>query len=114
MALRLMSHLEEVTVEPPWTFGGGTVLMLRFDRFSKHIDLFVPDPQYLGYVNPRLGGPAEDLTSEYEENAQFIKLQLDAGEIDIVVGPAADRAELRGRRLPRANSPRRNARRGHC
>jgi len=86
-ALRLMSHLEEVTVEPPWTFGGGTVLMLRFDhRFSKDIDLFVPDPQYLGYVNPRLGGPAEDLTSEYEENAQFIKLQLEAGDIDVVVG----------------------------
>jgi Nucleotidyl transferase AbiEii toxin, Type IV TA system len=37
-------------------------------------------------VNPRLGGPAEDLTSEYEENAQFIKLQLEAGEIDVVVG----------------------------
>jgi hypothetical protein len=42
-----MSHQEEVTVEPPWTFGGGTVLMLGFDhRFSKDIDLFVPDPQY--------------------------------------------------------------------
>jgi hypothetical protein len=36
-------------------------------------------------VNPRLGGPAEDLTSEYEENARFIKLQLDAGEIGVVV-----------------------------
>ena len=86
-ALALMTHLEQVTVAPPWTFGGGTVLMLRFDhRLSKDIDLFVPDPQYLGYVNPRLGGPAEDLTAEYEENAQFIKLQLPAGEIDVVVG----------------------------
>jgi predicted nucleotidyltransferase component of viral defense system len=74
-------------VDPPWTFGGGTVLMLRFDhRFSKDIDLFVPDPQYLGYVNPRLGGLAEELTSEYEENAQFIKLQFKTGEIDVVVG----------------------------
>lgn len=82
-----MTHLESVTHEPAWTFGGGTVLMLRFDhRFSKDIDLFVPDPQYLGYVNPRLGGPAEDMTSEYEENAQFIKLQLEEGEIDVVVG----------------------------
>ena len=86
-ALDLMTHLERVTVAPPWTFGGGTALMLRFDhRFSKDIDLFVPDPQYLGYVNPRLGGPAEDLTADYEENAQFIKLQLSAGEIDVVVG----------------------------
>lgn len=86
-ALVLMSHLEQVTVQPQWTFGGGTVLMLRFDhRLSKDIDLFVPDVQYLGHVNPRLGGPAEGLTSEYEENAEFIKLQLPAGEIDVVVG----------------------------
>jgi predicted nucleotidyltransferase component of viral defense system len=86
-AMVLMSHLEKVTVNPPWTFGGGTVLMLRYDhRFSKDIDLFVPHPQYLGYVNPRLGGPAEELTGEYEENAQFIKLQFAAGEIDVVVG----------------------------
>ncbi|MDP9912364.1 hypothetical protein J2W27_004490 [Variovorax boronicumulans] len=81
-ALGLMSHLEHVTVQPQWTFGGGTVLMLRFDhRFSKDIDLFVPDLQYLGHVNPRLGGPAEDLTSEYEENAEFIKLEPEAIEI---------------------------------
>jgi predicted nucleotidyltransferase component of viral defense system len=87
--LVLMTHLEKETVHPPWTFGGGTVLMLRYDhRFSKDIDLFVPDPQYLGYVNPRLGGPAEELTSEYEESAQFIKLQFPAGEIDVVVGAA--------------------------
>lgn len=86
-ALGLMSHLEQVTFQPQWTLGGGTVLMLRFDhRFSKDIDLFVPDLQYLGHVNPRLGGPAEDLTSEYEENAEFIKLQLPMGEIDVVVG----------------------------
>lgn len=88
-ALVLMSHLEAVTVDPPWTFGGGTVLMLRYDhRLSKDIDLFVPDPQYLGHVNPRLGGPAEELTSEYEENAQFIKLQFASGEVDVVVGTA--------------------------
>lgn len=37
------------SIEPMWTFGGGTVLMLRYNhRFSRDIDLFVPDPQYLG------------------------------------------------------------------
>ena len=31
-----------------WTFGGGTVLMLRHNhRQSKDIDIFVPDPQSL-------------------------------------------------------------------
>jgi hypothetical protein len=102
-ALDLMTHLERVTANPPWTFGGGTVLMLRFDhRVSKDIDIFVPDPQYLGYVNPRLGGPAEELTSEYEENAHFIKLQLRGGEIDVVVGapltdPNVEIVEFEGR-----------------
>ncbi|TMG81556.1 MAG: nucleotidyl transferase AbiEii/AbiGii toxin family protein, partial [Betaproteobacteria bacterium] len=38
-----------------WSFGGGTVLMRRHGhRFSKDIDIFVPDPQWLGYLNPRL------------------------------------------------------------
>jgi predicted nucleotidyltransferase component of viral defense system len=86
-ALRLMDHLESETTNPPWTFGGGTVLMLRLGhRQSKDIDLFVPDPQYLGYVNPRLSDIAEEICSAYEENAEYIKLRLADGEIDIVVG----------------------------
>lgn len=88
-ALALMKHLEHETRNPPWTFGGGTVLMLRINhRQSKDIDLFVPDPQYLGYVNPRLSDAAEAITTEYEENAEYVKLMLPTGEIDIVVGTA--------------------------
>lgn len=88
-ALKLMAHLERQTHQPLWTFGGGTVLMLRIGhRQSKDIDLFVPDPQYLGFVNPRLSDTAEAVSSDYEENAEFIKLFLPAGEIDIVVGTA--------------------------
>lgn len=88
-ALGLMQHLEHVTHNPLWTFGGGTVLMLRINhRQSKDIDLFVPDPQYLGYLNPRLSDAAEAITTEYEENAEYIKLMLPTGEIDIVVGTA--------------------------
>lgn len=86
-ALALMKHLESMTVNPPWTFGGGTVLMLRIGhRQSKDIDLFVPDPQYLGYVNPRLSDVAEQVSSNYDENAEYIKLFLEKGVIDIVVG----------------------------
>jgi len=86
-ALKLMAHLEAETKAPIWTFGGGTVLMLRIrHRESRDIDLFVPDPQYLGYINPRLSDLAEGLSTSYEENAEFIKLFLPHGEIDIVVG----------------------------
>ena len=86
-ALKLMSHLEREVPDAPWTFGGGTVLMLRLaHRQSKDIDLFVPDPQYLGYINPRLSDAAEDISPDYEEAPEFIKLFLREGEIDVIVG----------------------------
>lgn len=86
-ALELMTHLEHHAPGLRWTFGGGTVLMLRINhRQSKDIDLFVPDPQYLGFVNPRLSEVAERVSTDYEESAEFIKLFLPAGEIDIVAG----------------------------
>lgn len=86
-ALTLTDHLATVVDGPVWTFGGGTVLMLRLNhRYSRDIDLFVPDPQYLGHVTPRLCDAAENLTSEYVEAAGYVKLLLPTGEIDIVVG----------------------------
>ena len=43
--LELMAHLEDRVPGVHWTFGGGTVLMLRMaHRQSKDIDLFVNDP----------------------------------------------------------------------
>jgi len=72
-------------VEPFWTFGGGTVLMLRYQhRLSYDIDLFVRDPQYLGYVNPRPSAIAESISDDYIEQANYIRLRLPEGEIDIV------------------------------
>lgn len=86
-ALTLTDHLATVIDKPMWTIGGGTVLMLRLNhRHSRDIDLFVPDPQYLGYVTPRLSDVAERLTTEYVEAAEYVKLLMPNGEIDIVVG----------------------------
>ena len=86
-ALRLMSGVEAQIPGAHWTFGGGTVLMLRFDhRESKDIDLFVPDPQYLGYVSPRLSSVAESISANYEESADAVKIFCAEGEIDIAVG----------------------------
>jgi predicted nucleotidyltransferase component of viral defense system len=69
----------------PWSFGGGTVLMRRHrHRFSKDIDIFVPDPQYLGYVTPRLNDTAESMTGNYVEAANSLKLVFPEGEIDFV------------------------------
>jgi hypothetical protein len=62
-ALRLIRHIEENGISDPfWTFGGGTVLMLRHrHRRSKDIDIFVPDSQYLPYVSPRLSSLADQV-----------------------------------------------------
>jgi len=74
--------------EPFWTFGGGTVLMLRYHhRKSKDIDIFVPDPQYLGYVTPRLSDLAMEVASDYVEAAGYVKLIRSEGEIDFVASP---------------------------
>ena len=59
-ALTLIDEIaEHGRADAFWTFGGGTVLMLRYGhRLSKDIDIFVPDPQYLGFVNPRISDVA--------------------------------------------------------
>ena len=90
---------------PFWTFGGGTVLMLRYrHRMSKDIDIFVPDPQYLGYVTPRLSDVAEAVPEKYVEGPGYIKLLLPQGEIDFVASPNLTRDpfemwELLGRQV---------------
>jgi predicted nucleotidyltransferase component of viral defense system len=75
--------------DPFWTFGGGTVLMLRYrHRLSKDIDIFVPDPQYLGFVTPRLSDTAAAMTEDYiEMGSSFVKLQFEEGEVDFVASP---------------------------
>ena len=68
-----------------WSFGGGTVLMRRHrHRVSKDVDIFVPDPQWLNYLSPRLNAKAEALVPNYLEQAGFLKLYFDEGEIDFV------------------------------
>ncbi|ROU08024.1 nucleotidyl transferase AbiEii/AbiGii toxin family protein [Lysobacter enzymogenes] len=104
-ALELTAELERRVPGAAWSFGGGTVLMLRIDhRQSRDIDLFVPDPQYLGYVSPRLNDVAESISADYEQAAEYLKLFLPGGEIDVVVGtPLTERpfdlVEYRGRTI---------------
>ncbi|MBI2970279.1 MAG: nucleotidyl transferase AbiEii/AbiGii toxin family protein [Gammaproteobacteria bacterium] len=85
-ALELIDSVGDAGIEiRDWTFGGGTVLMRRHrHRFSKDIDIFIPDPQYLGYLTPRLNDKAESLTRDYIEQAGFLKLIFPQGEIDFV------------------------------
>jgi hypothetical protein len=69
------------TVFEPWSFGGGTVLMRKYrHRFSKDIDIFVPDPQFLGHVSPRLNDAAEAMTGDYVEENNSLKLIFPTAE----------------------------------
>lgn len=66
--------------------GGGTRLMLALNhRISHDIDLFIRDPQWIGYITPRLNDRVEAISPDYEEAADFIKLRLPEGEIDFIV-----------------------------
>lgn len=94
---RLFQHAIELIESVPapglsnqsWSFGGGTVLMRRHrHRFSKDIDIFLDDPQHLGHLAPRLNDTAEQLTHNYDEGREFLKLYLDEGEIDFIVAGA--------------------------
>jgi predicted nucleotidyltransferase component of viral defense system len=68
-----------------WSFGGGTVLMRRHrHRLSKDVDIFFPDPQILPYLSPRLNDTAGSMTTDYVEQAGFLKLVFPEGEIDFV------------------------------
>ncbi|MFZ2325310.1 MAG: nucleotidyl transferase AbiEii/AbiGii toxin family protein [Rhodoferax sp.] len=88
-AYALVDEIAQHGIQNPfWTFGGGTVLMLRHQhRLSKDIDIFVPDPQYLGFVSPRLSDVAEGVSDQYVEGPGFIKLLRAEGEIDFVASP---------------------------
>lgn len=88
----LFEHAIEIidgaNAEIDWTLGGGTVLMFRHNhRMSRDIDIFFSDPQPLGYVNPALGGIAEQMTSEYEVSDGHIKLYFPEGEVDFIAAP---------------------------
>ena len=88
-----LSLIEEIkshgTSDPFWTLGGGTVLMFRYQhRLSKDIDIFVPDPQYLSFVTPRLSDVAAAISEQYvEDQSSYVKLIRPEGEIDFVASP---------------------------
>jgi hypothetical protein len=73
-----------------WTFGGGTAMMLRIGHRESHdVDIFLPDPQLLGLLDPQKNDFAFQIApTEYKgDGARFLKLAYDAGEIDFIVAP---------------------------
>lgn len=72
-----------------WTFGGGTAMMLQLHHRESHdVDIFLADPQLLGYLDPSLRGfNFEMMPSDYNrDGTNSLKLSFETGEIDFIVG----------------------------
>jgi hypothetical protein len=88
--LRCLDALGDAGIaEPAWSFGGGTMLMLRHaHRRSRDIDLFLHDAQIVAALSPRLNATAAGIAASYEESASSVKLSLAEGDIDFIVAPS--------------------------
>ncbi len=81
--------LEYANVPPgEWAFGGGTALMFQYwHRESRDVDIFLFNIQYLTALSPRLNDYAEEISVDYKEAANFVKLFVGDREIDFTVAP---------------------------
>jgi hypothetical protein len=80
------------TVIDSWTFGGGTAMMIQIDHRESHdVDIFLPDPQLLSFLDPQKQDfEFEIVPSDYRgDGARFLKLSFAGiGEIDFIVAAA--------------------------
>jgi len=83
---RALARMERIGLgRDDWSWGGGTVLMLRHHhRLSRDVDLFVNDVQYLSYLSPRLLDGGEQDLRGYSEQANHVRLEYPDGEVDFL------------------------------
>lgn len=91
--------LDTLRETPHWTFGGGTALAVLYEhRISYDVDIFIPDADVLTALSPNRNPATRALLGEhgYQFPGNYLKLELEQGEIDFVVG---------GRRTNEATQP---------
>ncbi len=81
-----MGALKEANVPDfEWDIGGGTVLAYYLNhRYSKDIDIFIKDIQYMSALSPRFNNCTET-AMDYDEETNFISLTYEEGKIDFIV-----------------------------
>ncbi|MFI0848727.1 nucleotidyl transferase AbiEii/AbiGii toxin family protein [Mesorhizobium sp. IMUNJ 23232] len=94
IAVDLIGQLRENTGghDFEWSFGGGTAMMIQIGHRESHdIDIFLDDPQLLGFIDPSRSRLRFDVApSDYQgDGLRFQKFVFEnIGEIDfIVAGP---------------------------
>lgn len=75
-----------------WSFGGGTAMMIQIGHRESHdIDIFLDDPQLLGFIDPSRSRLRFELApSDYQgDGLRFQKFAFEnVGEIDFIVAGA--------------------------
>ena len=105
-ALKLIDHVnreDDLLPSSAWTFGGGTAMMLQIDHRESHdVDLFLDDPQLLGF----LAGAVEQLDFDlgkptYDgDGTRHLKIAFETiGEIDFIVAAHVTDAYSRPKEL---------------
>jgi hypothetical protein len=75
-----------------WSFGGGTAMMIQIGhRESQDVDIFLDDPQLLGFIDPSKGQLSLSVvpSAQHGDGVRFQKFAFEGlGEIDFVVAAA--------------------------
>jgi hypothetical protein len=85
-AIRLIDTLDG---DIPWSFGGGTALAAHYrHRLSYDIDIFFADADAVTALSPNQNPKTKALLAgrKYEFPGNYLKLKLNEGEIDFIVG----------------------------
>jgi len=81
-----------------WSFGGGTAMMIQIGHRESHdIDIFLNDPQLLGFIDPSKSELRfEMMPSAYQSDGiKFQKFAFEnVGEIDFIVAGALTRTPI--------------------
>ncbi|MER9313241.1 nucleotidyl transferase AbiEii/AbiGii toxin family protein [Mesorhizobium australicum] len=94
IAVELIDQLRENAggYDFEWSFGGGTAMMIQIGHRESHdIDIFLDDPQLLGFIDPsRSHLHFQTMPSDYlGDGLRFQKFAFDGiGEIDFIVAGA--------------------------
>ncbi|MER8947235.1 nucleotidyl transferase AbiEii/AbiGii toxin family protein [Mesorhizobium sp. M0408] len=105
IAADLIDQLREKAggFEFEWSFGGGTAMMIQINHRESHdVDIFLDDPQLLGFIDPSKSqlsfstGPAA-----YDgDGTRFQKFAFEGlGEIDFIVAGALTRTPFEKREV---------------
>jgi hypothetical protein len=84
-AVALLDTLKE---QPRWSFGGGTSLAVFYDhRVSYDVDIFVSDSDTVTALSPNRNPATTALLAgrSYQFPGNYLKLEMEAGEIDFII-----------------------------